>query len=104
MVGTRIADVSTLTEYEFTKHLVNYSDTMYYENYYYFLDEADLKVLGIEKNNEADETAERKYIVNYATGEVFDITNKKYYTSEESVYLGGTNTKITENTYNFTDE
>lgn len=107
LIGTRIADISTLTSYGFVQYLIDYIDLsdMKYEEYYYFLNESDLEELGIKQNNETgEETAEREYIVNYSTGEVFDITNKTYYTSEEPIYLDGTDSKISSDTYNFTDE
>ena len=107
LVGTRIADTSELEEYGFSEYIINYDDydTMVYEYYYYYLDEEDLEEIGIEMNATAEDDAkERKYIVNYSTGEVFDIANQTYTTSDESVYLDGTNSKINETTYNFTDE
>ena len=76
LIGTRIADISTLTSYGFVQYLIDYIDLsdMKYEEYYYFLNESDLEELGIKQNNETgEETAEREYIVNYSTGEVFDI-------------------------------
>ena len=104
LIGTRIADISTLISNGFEDYLIDYTDksNMTYEEYYYFLDEDDLEAIGIENNSE--EIAGRSYIVNYSTGEVFDIENKTYYTSKDSVYLEGTNSKIEGETYNFTDE
>lgn len=107
LIGTRIYDISTLSSNGFVQYLIDYIDTtdMTYEEYYYFIDEADLSTLGIEQNNDSgEETKERSYIVNYSTGEVFDIANKTYYTSESPIYLEGTDTKINGETYNFTDE
>lgn len=107
LIGTRIANNSTLNSYGFDNYIVDYSttDNMKYEDYYYFLDKSDLEELGISNNNEKEqETQNRSYIVNYSTGEVFDTTNKKYYTSKDPIYLDGTNSKINTETYNFTDE
>lgn len=106
LIGTRIANVSTLNSYGFNQYLVDYSDTddMKYEDYYYFLDESDLEELGISDNKSDEEIQNHSYIVNYSTGEVFDTKNKKYYTSKDPIYLDGTNSKINTETYNFTDE
>ncbi len=106
LIGTRIANVSTLNSYGFNQYLVDYSniDDMKYEDYYYFLDESDLEELGISDNKSDEEIQNHSYIVNYSTGEVFDTKNKKYYTSKDPIYLDGTNSKINTETYNFTDE
>ena len=108
LVGTRIADETELEDYGFTEYLINYSDyeTMVYEYYYYYLDMEDLETLGVEMNSSisSEDAKERAYIVNYSTGEVFDIVTESYYTSEDSIYLKGSNSKINETTYNFTDE
>ncbi len=109
LIGTRIADVSTLNSYGFAKYIVDYINTsdMTYEEYYYLLDQSDLEALGVKYNSEEDqENQERSYIVNYSTGEVFDIVNKIYETTEDPIYLEGTdsNSKIDTETYNFTDE
>ena len=109
LIGTRIADVSTLNSYGFAKYIVDYINTsdMTYEEYYYLLDQSDLEALGVKYNSEEDqETQERSYIVNYSTGEDFDIVNKIYETTEDPIYLEGTdsNSKIDTETYNFTDE
>ncbi len=104
LIGTRIADVSTLISNGFEDYLIDYTDksNMTYEEYYYLLDEDDLDTIGIENNTNKIEG--RSYIVNYSTGEVFDIENKTYYISENSIYLEGTNSELEEQTYNFTDE
>lgn len=107
LIGTRIADTSTLSSYGFVQYIEDYTNLadMKYEDYYYFLSENDLEELGIERNNETgEEFQERTYIVNYSTGEVFDTSNKTYYTSEDPIYLNGTNSKVNTTTYNFTDE
>ena len=108
LIGTRIADETELEDYGFTEYLINYSDyeTMVYEYYYYYLDMEDLETLGVEMDSamSSEESKERAYIVNYSTGEVFDIATESYYTSEDSIYLNGSNSKINETTYNFTDE
>ena len=107
LVGTRIADLSELEEYGFTEYIIDYSDydTLVYEQYYYSLDMNDLEEIGVEMNISSEEDSrERAYIVNYSTGEIFDIATESYYNSDDSIYLDGTNSKINETTYNFTDE
>ena len=107
LVGTRIADLAELEEYGFTEYIIDYSDydTLVYEQYYYSLDMDDLEEIGVEMNiSSEDDSRERAYIVNYSTGEVFDIATESYYNSDDSIYLNGTNSKIDETTYNFTDE
>ena len=107
LVGTRIADLAELEEYGFTEYIIDYSDydTLVYEQYYYSLDMDDLEEIGVEMNiSSEDDSRERAYIVNYSTGEIFDIATESYYNSDDSIYLNGTNSKIDETTYNFTDE
>ena len=108
LVGTRIADETELEDYGFTEYLIDYSDyeTMVYEYYYYYLDMEDLEEIGVEKESStsSENSKERAYIVNYSTGEVFDIATESYYTSDDSIYLKGSNSTINETTYNFTDE
>lgn len=107
LIGTRITDISTLSSNGFVQYLVDYIDTseMTYEEYYYLIDENDMRELGISQNNETgEEVTDRSYIINYSTGEVFDIANKTYYTSQDPIYLDGTDSKINGDTYNFTDE
>ncbi len=116
LIGTRIASTQTLTANDFTTFLMDYSnpDTMTYEQYYYLLEQTDLEKLGIEKSDtaptEASEKSERSYIVNYYTGEVFDIANKKYYKTDtnptqNSIYLPGTtHSDGDEINYNFSDD
>lgn len=110
LIGTRLSSVSLITENGFSEYLINYrnTSTMTYEQYYYFLDESDLKKLKIEKDTSSENTI-HEYIVNYSTGEVFDIANKTYHITEynseaESIYLNGANSVVEENQYNFTDE
>ena len=83
---------------------------MTYEQYYYILDENDLRTLGIQKGDvPTDGTSKsRSYIVNYSTGEVFDVANKKYQTdgnvTNESIYLEGTSSSLNSTEYNYIDE
>lgn len=113
LIGTRIADTSTLENNGFTNYKISYSSgesSLDYEEYYYSLDEDDLETLGIEKGETSSDSTERKYIVNYSTGEVFDIANKTYReSSDEEVYVKGTNFDTTTDTsdtveYDFNDD
>ena len=108
LLGTRIADVSTLNSYGFAQYIVDYINTadMTYEEYYYLINQNDLEELGVTYNETEQESQERSYIINYSTGEVFDIVNKTYHTTEDPIYIDGTdsNSKIDTETYNFTDE
>ena len=108
LLGTRIADVSTLNSYGFVQYIVDYINTadMTYEEYYYLINQNDLEELGVTYNETEQESQERSYIINYSTGEVFDIVNKTYHTTEDPIYIDGTdsNSKIDTETYNFTDE
>jgi type II secretory pathway pseudopilin PulG len=116
LVGTRIADSGTITnqisgisENPLIKYTKNQAD-LTYEKYYYSLNQADLITIGIEKDDTTDTSDTTiKYIVNYLTGEVFDIENKTYYItdyndSEDSIYLQGTNSSINSKEYNFSDD
>ncbi|MCI8310403.1 MAG: type II secretion system protein [Clostridia bacterium] len=113
LIGTRIADTITIENEGFNKHLVNYSSSsstqsnLKYEQYYYKLDENDLRTLGIKKGAE-EYSIEYEYIVNYSTGEIYDMGNKQYfqtdYTNSSPVYLEGTDSKIENQNYVFNDE
>lgn len=108
LVGTRIANVSTLNSYGFVQYIVDYINTadMTYEEYYYLINQSDLEKLGVTYSDANKEHQERSYIVNYSTGEVFDIVNNIYQTTEDPIYLdrADSNSKIDTETYNFTDE
>ena len=108
LVGTRIANVSTLNSYGFVQYIVDYINTadMTYEEYYYLINQSDLEKLGVTYSDANKEHQERSYIVNYSTGEVFDIVNNIYQTTEDPIYLdrADSNSKIDMETYNFTDE
>lgn len=108
LYGTRIVTAYTLKKYDFTNFKIKYSSTTTFEEYYYILDRDDLKEIGIIEKNVEDE--EFSYIVNYSTGEVFDLVNKKYIkeydsTLEENAALTGTGNsiKVEEQQYNFAD-
>ena len=113
LIGTRIADTITIENEGFNKHLVNYSSSsstqsnLKYEQYYYKLDENDLRTLGIKKGAE-EYSIEYEYIVNYSTGEIYDMGNKQYfqtdYTNSSPVYLEGTDSNIENQNYVFNDE
>ncbi|MBR2289143.1 MAG: hypothetical protein IJ867_00575 [Clostridia bacterium] len=86
---------------------------LYYEEYYYQLSEADLADLGIEKGDDSkisdDVSAkDREYIVNYLTGEVFDVANKKYYktdvTNDDPIYTQPTQIDMDSQIYDFNDD
>ena len=86
---------------------------LYYEGYYYQLSEADLADLGIEKGDDSkisdDVSAkDREYIVNYLTGEVFDVANKKYYktdvTNDDPIYTQPTQIDMDSQIYDFNDD
>ena len=83
-----------------------------FEECYYKLGENDLKELNIEKgdNGDTEGTKERQYIVNYFTGEVFDIANKTYYetdinknNTDKSVYTQPTEVTTSTGNYVFDD-
>ena len=93
---TRVADPKkTLDIYSFPTDIklksdytasdsVSYSATYSFEAYYYLLDENDLSDLGItaESNFQSSDlyaSEQYKFMVNYSTGEVFDIANKRYW-------------------------
>ena len=84
---------------------INTAD-MTYEEYYYLINQSDLEKLGVTYSDANKEHQERSYIVNYSTGEVFDIVNNIYQTTEDPIYLdrADSNSKIDTETYNFTDE
>ena len=107
LLGLRIVDEETLDEYGFTEYVKKYTDTMTFEEFYYLLDEEDLNELGIKKDEKIEN--DFSYIVNYSTGEVFDIVNKTYIKAYESNEIEIDNTvienilKIEEEKYDFTE-
>ena len=118
-VGTRIADPKmSITDQGFGTVVLrsNYAANttgLTYEQYYYLLDENDLLELGIEKGDDTKISNEiaiknRSYIVNYLTGEVFDIANKKYYktdmSSDDPVYTQPTSITMDQREYDFNDD
>ena len=120
LVGTRIASSSEISNQGFgnVTPIISYSaneSNRKFEEYYYLLDENDLSDLGIEKGrnpneDDNDSVKKRSYIVNYLTGEVFDVGNKKYYKtdlngeSENLVYKQPTNITMNDKNYNFSDD
>ena len=113
LLGTRIARSEDVLSYGFTgvtlkvEYSANASDKNY-EDYYYLLDEKDMNDLGIEKGDTVKTTdgeaeKELSYIVNYSTGEIFDIGNKKYYNSDDYVYKQPTSVGSDNKTYDFSD-
>ena len=106
LLGTRIVETSTLEGYGFTTFKVTYTADMPYENYYYLLTKLDLNNLGISEANSEEE--DYSYILNYSTGEVFDLKHI-IYIDEYSSGLGsnpeltGTSTKLEEETHDFTE-
>lgn len=109
--GTRLANSNAIAEngFENIEPVITYSagaDDKKYEEYYYLLDETDLVGLGIKKGKNSG--TDRNYIVNYSTGEIFDITNKKYYFTRtqnpEPVYTRPTINATSEKNYDFNDD
>ncbi len=114
LVGTRLATSSAILNYGFTdvKLKENYSANeanKTYEEFYYLLDESDMKDLGVEKgiSSTTDSNTSEKaisYIVNYSTGEIFDIINKKYYNNEDYIYIQPTDVTMESENYNYNDD
>ena len=115
LVGSRINKVEDLDSNEFTTRLIDYTDKskLTYEQFYYLLSQSDLENLGIEKSDTdqtgASQSTNRSYIVNYFTGEVYDVVNRKYYATDanptpDSVYLEGTSGSNEVTNYNFSDD
>lgn len=106
LIGTRLSDTKQITNNGFQNPLKNYNaedENLTYEEYYYYIGQDDLIKLGISKPDDSfNNDTDYKYIVNYSTGEVYDIENNHYYNN--SVYLNGTDTKVKEDNYNFIDE
>ena len=105
LIGTRVVKKSTLEDNEFSTFKKSYDDTTdySYEEYYYIINKSDLEELGIVEENTKDQ--DFSYIVNYSTGEVFDLVNKIYVNSytEENASLTGAGNKIEKQQYNFTE-
>ena len=115
LVGTRIADSSYIKNQGFSEvtPIIEYSNNTTdknFEDYYYLLNENDLRDLEIEKgdNPKESESKKRSYIVNYSTGEVFDVGNKKYYQTGSNngdlVYKQPTNVVTDTQNYDFKDD
>ena len=115
LVGTRIANSSYIETQGFSgvEPMITYSsgeNNKNFEDYYYLLNENDLRDLEIEKGDNPNESGskERSYIVNYSTGEVFDVGNKKYYqtgaNNGDLVYKQPTNVVTDTKNYNFNDD
>ena len=114
LVGTRIANSSYIETQGFSgvEPMITYSsgeNNKNFEDYYYLLNENDLRDLEIEKGDNPNESGskERSYIVNYSTGEVFDVGNKKYYQTGSNngdlVYKQPTNVVTDTKNYEFND-
>lgn len=93
-VGTRLASCYTIFDYGFNDvyPMIEYAEGAVdktYEEYYYWLNEYDLEAIGIKEGR--DSTKERIYIVNYFTGEIFDVANQRYYVTrtqnDDSIYM-----------------
>lgn len=116
-LGSRLANSNEIVNNGFPESdiEVKYSNgdiSIPFEKFYYLLTQSDLLALGVEKGaetNVSDDVTpkERSYIVNYFTGEVFDIANKKYYktdeNSEEYVYTKPTGVNVDSKNYFFDD-
>ena len=115
-VGEILESSSKIADYGFSgidymKDYTTLDSNITYEECYYKIGEDDLKDLGIEKGDsgkEENESAkERTYIINYSTGEVFDVANKKYYKTnsddDELIYTQPTDIEMANKTYDFND-
>lgn len=114
-VGTRIADPKrTIKNKGFSSVELdsNYSSGdsgLTYEQYYYLLSEDDLLELGLQKSKseKISNNGERSYIVNYLTGEIFDMVKKKYYKTGTSdggeTYIQPAKITMENKTYDFND-
>lgn len=116
-VGKRLANSKSIENYGFSgiSFVQNYSsgeNDMSYEQYYYLIDENDMKELGVEKGDNGENPEEpsktRSYIVNYLTGEIFDIYNKKYYKTGSQdgdlIYKQPTDVNVKNQNYVFNDD
>jgi len=117
-VGTRLANPKTTLGRDFSEislardYTESTNSSLAYEEFYYLLDESDLQDLGIEKGDDSkisdDVVAKnRSYVVNYFTGEIFDIANKKYYktdtTKDDPIYKKPANVTTNDGNYVFND-
>ena len=116
-LGKRLANPKTTLGKDFAsvtliKDYTSATTGLTYEEYYYLLSESDLIALGIEKGSDLQFSNDtslkgRSYIVNYFTGEVFDIGNKKYYKTDISdkdpIYKQPTTVDTTTQNYTFSD-
>ena len=109
--GTRLASSDAVADngFETIETLVTYSagaNDKTYEEYYYLLDENDLSAIGITKRKTI--ALHRIYIVNYSTGEIFDVANHKYYItrtqSDTPIYTQPTINTTSEKNYDFNDD
>ena len=106
LIGTRVSNTNTLEDYGFTTYKISYDDSTTFEMYYYILTKSDLALIGIEEKN--IENKDYSYIVNYSTGEVFDLKHIIYIDEYDSSLgsdprLSGKTTKLEEEQYNFTE-
>lgn len=106
LIGTRVSNTNILEDYGFTTYKVAYDTSTTFEMYYYILTKADLALIGIEEKNVEDK--DYSYIVNYSTGEVFDLEHIIYIDEYDSSLgsdprLTGKTTKVEEEQYNFTE-
>ena len=76
VIGEKVDDVEAVKEDD----AINLSPTAIY----YIIDQDDLKTIGV------DIAEEQKYLVDFETGEIWDLTNRKY-SDEKFAYLRGTN-------------
>lgn len=116
-LGTRLYSSQEISSNGFSgvtplKEYDRNNNTIPYEQYYYLLTQNDLLTLGVEKGaetNVSDDVTpkDRSYIVNYYTGEVFDVANKKYYKTDTSnddlIYKQPTSVNIDSKNYVFDD-
>lgn len=118
MFGTRLPNSDDVKKNGFTDVTLRSTytkddDDKKYEEYYYMLNEDDMNSLSIEKGDDSRISNEvtpknRSYIVNYLTGEIFDVASKKYYKTDikndDLVYTQPTQINMVEKYYNFSDD
>lgn len=122
LIGTRICNTDKMKNiYGFENNKITFSineqKEYSYEEFYYLLEEEDLLKLGIKKDEEEnlsddESNTVHSYIVNYLTGEVYDLENETYYEegyteADEPAYLEGTDKNpydISNDIINYDDE
>ena len=113
LIGTRLYSSDEVSKNGFDVNLLNEytpNDKIPFEKYYYLLTEEDLLTLGVKKgdNKKLSDDYKESYIVNYFTGEVFNISNKTYFKTNsknnELVYTQPTDVGDYTKNYDFNDD